>query len=33
MWTLSSRHDHITVWAPASTRLRHVLQCKEISHD
>jgi len=33
MWTPSSRHDHITVWAPASTLLTHVLQCKEISHE
>jgi hypothetical protein len=33
MWTRSSRDGHMTVWAPASTLLRHVLQCEEIDHE
>lgn len=32
MWTRSSRHGHITVWAPAPILLGQVLQCVEISH-
>ena len=33
MWTPSSPGDHITVWAPASTLLRLVLQCEEITDE
>jgi hypothetical protein len=33
IWTPSSEGDQITVWAPASTLLRLVLQCEEIGHE
>ena len=33
MWTPSSYDGHITVWAPASTLLRLVLQCEGIHNE
>jgi len=33
MWTPSGGDGHITVWSPASTLLRHVLQCEEIDSE